>query len=131
MQGYLSTNPEATVRVRIKGDSGYLTVKGITTGCTRNEWEYEIDPHEAREMLSICKGPMIHKRRWLVDFEGYTWEVDEFFGRLEGLIIAEIEIHSEDDCPARPPFLGEEVTEDPRYYNSNLIFQPCAPCSSR
>lgn len=131
IQGYLSTDARATVRVRIKGDRGYITVKGLTSGCRRSEWEYEIDSADAREMAGLCRDRIIEKRRWLVDYEGYTWEVDEFFGRHAGLIIAEVEMQSENERPALPPFVGEEVTGDPRYYNSTLCGQRRDSCSSR
>jgi len=132
IQAYLSISPEATVRVRVKGNRGFITVKGITTGCSRSEWEYEIDASDARQMAALAPGNMIEKRRWFVEFEGYTWEVDEFHGRLESLTIAEVELKSEKESPALPPFVGREVTGDMRYYNSMLSRQTAPPpCSSR
>lgn len=119
-QGYLSRVPERTVRVRVKGERGYLTVKGKNRGDARLEFEYEIPLDDARAMLGLCKSPIIEKTRWFVEFEGHTWEVDEFHGALAPLVTAEIELdHSAHDYPL-PPFIGQEVTGDPAYYNSNL-----------
>lgn len=117
-QGYLSTLPEATVRVRIRGGRAFLTVKGRNDGCVRDEWEYEIPVEDAREMLGRCAtGGCIIKTRYCVG----RWEVDEFHGELEGLTVAEIEMSAPDDRIALPSFVGEEVTGDPRYYNSSLL----------
>lgn len=132
MQAYLSTIPEATVRVRVAGDCGFITVKGVTTGCERQEWEYEIPVSDAREMASLAPETMIEKTRWIVDRQGYTWEIDEFRGRLSGLTVAEVELKNESEEPPLPSFVGREVTGDVRYYNSSLAC--CAtppPCSSR
>jgi adenylate cyclase len=118
-QFYLSLDPERTVRVRIKGEHGFITVKGRNNGCMRKEWEYEVPVEEAREMMQICEAG-ISKRRWIVPFEGLIWEVDEFKGRLEGLVLAEVELPSADTVVSLPPFVGREVTGDPAYYNSNL-----------
>lgn len=120
-QGYLSRKIEATVRVRIIGGSGFLTVKGANEGATRDEWEYPIPAVDAIEMLNRCaEPPVIDKTRYKVDFDGLVWEVDEFHGDLEGLIVAEVELPSEDHDISLPPFIGREVTGDPRYYNSAL-----------
>lgn len=119
-QGYLNKDPERTVRVRIKGDKGYLTIKGKTIGDTRAEYEYEIPVEDARAMLELALPGVITKHRYIVPYKGYTWEVDKFTGRLEGLVTAEIELtESQHDYPL-PPFVGEEVTDNPAYYNSNL-----------
>lgn len=118
VQGYLSMRREATVRVRIADGQGYLTVKGITSGATRDEWEYPIPAADARGMLPTCEGTVIDKTRYLVPFEGRTWEVDEFHGAYEGLTVAEVELPSENERVALPPFIGREVTGDPQYYNS-------------
>lgn len=119
-QGYLLRDPARTVRVRIAGDTAYITVKGKTVGDTRPEFEYEIPVADAREMLSLCDGRVICKTRYYVDFSGYRWEVDEFHGELDSLVLAEIELpESTHDYPL-PPFVGQDVTGDPRYYNSNL-----------
>lgn len=120
-QGYLSSNPDATVRVRIADGVGFLTVKGRNTGAVRAEWEYEIPCGDAREMLELCEaGSKLEKTRYLVDFGGRIWEVDEFHGPLQGLVVAEVELEAEDAPLVLPPFVGAEVTGDPRYYNSNL-----------
>lgn len=119
-QGYLSRDPERTVRVRIKGDHGYITVKGKNAGDARLEFEYEIPLADARAILGLCIPPVISKRRWIVPYEGYIWEVDEFHGSLSPLIVAEIELPSSDTRYILPPFVGENVTGDPSYYNSNL-----------
>ena len=118
-QGYLGDCPERTVRVRIKGEHGYLTVKGITRGCVRHEWEYEVPLDDARQMLGLCAGCIV-KRRWYVPYGGHTWEVDEFGGTLATLVVAEVELSDADEAVDLPPFVGREVTGDARYYNSSL-----------
>ena len=129
-QGYLSSAPERTVRVRIKGDKGYITVKGISSenGTSRFEWEKEIPAREAADLLKICEKGMIDKTRHIVEVDGSggknVFEVDEFHGDNEGLVIAEIELSAEDEDFARPQWLGEEVTGDNRYYNSYLSCHP-------
>ncbi|TVS13261.1 MAG: CYTH domain-containing protein [Wenzhouxiangella sp.] len=126
IQGYLSSVPERTVRVRIKGDKGYLTIKGIgsESGASRYEWEREIPVSEARELLAICEPGVIDKTRYLVEFGGKTFEVDEFYGDNDGLTVAEIELESEDEAFEKPEWLGAEVTGDDRYYNSMLMKNP-------
>lgn len=119
-QGYLCREPERTVRVRIKGDKGYLTVKGKNHGASRTEFEYEINLEDAEKMLGMCVPPLLEKTRYIVPFEGHTWEVDEFAGNLAGLITAEIEMASEDEYYSIPDFIGEDITGNPSYYNSNL-----------
>lgn len=119
-QGYLNRDPERTVRVRIAGDKGYLTIKGKTEGDTRLEFEYGIPLHDAEEMLKMCEGKIVEKTRYYVPFGGHTWEVDEYAGRLKGLVLAEIELPESTHDYDVPPFCGDEVTGDPRYYNSNL-----------
>jgi adenylate cyclase len=124
-QGYLSLAPEHTVRVRLAEDTAVLTIKGETKGATRREFEYEIPSDDARQMLDeLCEKPVIAKKRRLVDYQGHTWEVDEFFAENDGLVVAELELESEDESFPRPPWLGEEVTDDPRYYNANLVQRP-------
>jgi CYTH domain-containing protein len=124
-QGYLSTVPERTVRVRTIDDQGYLTLKGKTVGATRREFEYEIPGDEATQILdALCQPPLIEKTRYVLDYGGLTWEVDEFYGENEGLILAEVELEREDQPFERPPWLGQEVTEDQRYYNANLVEKP-------
>lgn len=126
IQGYISTDPDRTVRVRIKGGQGFLTIKGRSSadGLSRYEWEKEIPVEEARELMSLCRPGVIDKTRYLVPFGGHTFEVDEFYGENEGLVIAEVELESEDEEYPRPEWLGEEVTGDRRYYNSQLLKHP-------
>ena len=107
------------MRVRIKGEHGFLTVKSRTHGLTRGEWEYEIPVGDARELLALCPNPL-EKRRWYVEYEGHVWEVDEFGGSHAGLCVAEVELQSADETVTVPGFIGREVTGDPRYYNSSL-----------
>ena len=123
-QGYLSRLPERTVRVRIADEQAWLTVKSLATDTVRKEFEYEIPHSDAIEMLDLCDGPLIEKYRWLVEFAGMTWEVDEFLGDNEGLIVAEIELESPDQSFESPPWIGEEVSEDHRYHNSSLSQNP-------
>jgi CYTH domain-containing protein len=124
-QGYLSTNEKRTVRVRVIDDRGYLTIKGISRGAVRVEYEYKIPKAEADAMLyDLCQKPIIEKRRYKIDFKGFVWEVDEFFGANQGLIIAELELESEDQVFTKPEWVGEEVTGDPKYFNANLIHHP-------
>lgn len=123
-QGYVCREPDSTVRVRVADGKGYLTVKTRNRGAVRDEWEFEIPAAEAREMLAEACGGLIEKTRYVVPAgDGLSWEVDEFHGRLEGLVVAEIELPREDAPFVIPPFIGEEVTGDPRYYNSNLAAQ--------
>jgi adenylate cyclase len=124
-QGYLSTVKERTVRVRTIDNTGYLTVKGISTGATRLEYEYEISVADAHEMLDkLCERPLIEKKRYKIEFGGLIWEVDEFFGENEGLLVAEVELQDENQDIRRPEWIGKEVTGDPRYFNSNLSKTP-------
>lgn len=123
-QGYLSRDPNRTVRVRIAGDHAWLTIKGRTTGATRAEFEYEIPMSDAHDLLRLCDHPIIDKIRHTITHDGHLWEVDEFLGENEGLIIAEIELDSENEPFTHPPWLGQEVTADPRYYNANLSQHP-------
>lgn len=125
-QGYLSSVPERTVRVRIKGNEGFITIKGRSnaSGLTRYEWEKEIPVDEARELLQLSEPGMIDKTRYLVQVGKHVFEVDEFYGENEGLILAEIELQSEDETFEKPEWLGKEVTDDPRYYNAMLSKKP-------
>jgi adenylate cyclase len=123
-QGFLSRAKERTVRVRTVNDKGYLTIKGIAVGASRPEFEYEIPYQDALELLDICEKPLIVKNRYRVEEGGVVWEIDEFFGENKGLIIAELELESEDQEFEKPDWVGEEVTGDPRYYNANLIKNP-------
>ncbi|MDR2691193.1 MAG: CYTH domain-containing protein [Dysgonamonadaceae bacterium] len=125
-QGYLSSVPGRTVRVRIKSGKGYITVKGAASnsGVSRFEWEKEIPLPEAQELLKLCEPGIIDKTRYLVPVGNHTFEVDEFHGENEGLTIAEIELTSEDETFGKPSWLGREVTGDARYYNSMLVKKP-------
>lgn len=123
-QGYLNRNKERTVRVRVAGEQGFLTIKGANSGASRVEFEYEIPLAEARQMLALCDGPLIEKYRRKISYAGMLWEVDEFLGDNQGLVVAEIELESETQTFAKPDWTGEEVTQDARYYNSNLSVNP-------
>jgi adenylate cyclase len=124
-QGYLSTVKERTVRVRTINSAGYLTIKGISTGATRLEYEYEISVADAHEMLDkLCERPLIEKKRYKIEYGGLIWEVDEFFGENEGLLVAEVELEDENQEIRKPEWIGKEVTGDPRYFNSNLSKTP-------
>ena len=123
-QGYLKSGGNSVVRVRIAGDKAFLTIKGAAKGTVRHEFEYPIPINDAKFMLKLCEKPLIEKVRYIVDYEGMTWEVDEFLGENQGLVIAEIELTSENQTFQKPDWVGEEVTSSPRYYNSNLIHSP-------
>lgn len=123
-QGYLNTHPERTVRIRIKGNKGILTVKGKNVKNTRLECEYEIPLDDALEMMKICEQPIIEKTRFIVQYNNLTWEIDEFEGDNIGLTVAEVELESEDQQIELPSWVGEEVSSDRRYYNSSLIRRP-------
>ncbi len=123
-QGYLNRDKERTVRVRLEGEKATLTIKGPNRGATRSEYEYLIPADEAVELLKMCDGPLLEKNRYIVVCDGLTWEVDEFLGENKGLVIAEIELKSEDQPLTFPEWVGQEVTTDPRYYNSNLCAYP-------
>ncbi len=126
VQGFLSIDPERTVRVRIKGENGFITVKGKSNieGTTRFEWEKEIPTTEAEALLKLCLPGVIDKIRYEVPVENVVFEVDEFFGDNEGLTIAEVELESEAQAFSKPDWLGEEVTGDIKYYNSKLSSHP-------
>jgi CYTH domain-containing protein len=125
-QGYLNSNPERTVRVRIKGESGFLTIKGKgnESGTTRFEWETEISLLDAKPLLALCEEGVIHKIRYEVEVGKHTFEVDVFSGNNEGLIVAEIELTAENESFQKPEWLGKEVTNDIRYYNAYLSSNP-------
>ncbi len=123
-QGYIPTQ-NATVRIRISNDKAFLTLKGRTTGLRRSEFEYPIPLEDAEAMLDeLCMQPYIDKKRYLIDVSGHTWELDIFEGENEGLIVAEIELESEDEAFERPEWVTEEVSEDPRYRNAYLVKNP-------
>lgn len=119
-QGFLSRDPERTVRIRIRDNEAFITIKGKGEGAAHPEFEYPIALADATEMLSLCVPPIIIKTRYIVMHEGNRWEIDEFQGELKGLVIAELEVPTEDYSFTLPPFVGKEVTGDPRYYNSQL-----------
>lgn len=124
-QGFLNTDKERVVRVRIKGEKAWITIKGISKGASRAEFEYEIPLEDAHYLLdNICEQPTISKHRYAIPFGGFTWEVDEFHGDNEGLVLAEIELPAEDTVFDLPSWIGTEVTGDPRYYNANLVKNP-------
>jgi adenylate cyclase len=123
-QGYLLAEVGRTVRVRIAGNTGYLTIKGATNKFSRPEFEYPIPSTDAEELLEMCDRPLIEKIRYRVPNGSLTWEIDEFFGENQGLIVAEIELKSAEQQVELPEWIGEEVTHDPRYYNANLAKHP-------
>ncbi|NLG89604.1 MAG: CYTH domain-containing protein [Clostridiaceae bacterium] len=124
-QGYLSTDPKAVVRVRTAGNKAFISIKGARSGISRSEFEYEIPFEDADEIMrDLCKKPIIKKYRYMINYKGYTWEIDEFLDENEGLIIAEVELEYEEEPFPKPDFIGEEVTHDSRYLNSNLVNHP-------
>ena len=124
-QGYLSSHPDRTVRVRTAGERGYLTIKGRTSGASRAEYEYPIPYSDAQAMLDqLCEKPIIKKIRHRIVYEGLVWEVDEFQGENVGLVVAEVELTDEQQRLTLPAWIDREVTEDAKYYNANLIKHP-------
>lgn len=124
-QGYITTNKDAVVRVRVKNNKGYLTIKGSNIGVSRLEFEYEIPLVEANEILDkLCQKPIIDKTRYIIDIHNHIWEVDIFHGDNEGLVIAEVELKDENEHIEFPLWIKEEVTGDIKYYNSNLMKYP-------
>ncbi|MEC4895665.1 MAG: CYTH domain-containing protein [Oscillatoria sp. PMC 1051.18] len=124
-QGYISRTLEKTVRVRVVGSQGYLTIKGKTIGRSRAEFEYLIPGEDAEEMLAtFCEKPLIEKTRYKLIQGELIWEIDEFFGENQGLIIAEVELKNENQVIELPAWLGQEVSDDPRYFNANLVTNP-------
>ena len=124
-QGYLSTDSGRTVRIRTVGRKGFLTIKGITQNTRREEFEYEIPFEDAKRMLDVlCKQPIIEKTRYKINDEDLVWEVDEFWGENEGLIIAEVELKHVRQSISTPDWIGKEVSQDPAYYNANLVKHP-------
>jgi adenylate cyclase len=123
-QGYLSSVPEHTVRVRIAGNEAFLTVKGLTTRNSRLEFEYSIPLADAEQLLDLCDGPLVEKTRFEIPYAGKTWQVDEYLGDNRGLVLAEVELTNENERLDLPDWIGAEVSGDPRYYNSNLAITP-------
>ncbi|MCY7321056.1 MAG: CYTH domain-containing protein [Phormidesmis sp. CAN_BIN36] len=124
-QGYVPTQPGRTVRVRVAGDQAFITLKGATQGIARSEFEYPIPVEDANEILNVlCASPLIEKYRHKIDLNGLVWEVDEFLGENQGLIIAEVELENADQAIELPDWVDEDVSHDPRYYNSNLVNHP-------
>jgi len=123
-QGYLNRDPQRTVRVRIAGAQAFITIKGASQGSVRAEFEYAIPSADAQQLLSLCEGPLIEKLRYRIEHGGLCWEVDEFQGENRGLVVAELELTAVDQGFERPSWVGEEVTHDPRYFNSQLAARP-------
>ncbi len=124
-QGYMETGGKASVRVRSDGERAWLNIKSATLGNQRHEYEYPIPLTDAEEMLDkLCRWPLVEKIRYWLEFDGKVWEIDEFINANQGLIVAEIELSSADETFTRPPWLGQEVTQDFRYYNNNLVDNP-------
>lgn len=121
-QGYLSTEPNKTVRVRIKNNRGFLTIKSKNVGIVRSEFEYEIPVEDAEEILQLCEPKVLQKIRYKVEHAGKIFEVDIFFGKQQGLILAEVELNSPNEKIDLPNWLGEEVSDNPKYFNSNLFY---------
>ena len=124
VQGYLSIDPDRTVRVRLRAGRAVITVKGRNDGPTRAEFEYDIPRRDGEDLLELCIEPLIDKVRHLAQFDGRTWEIDEFHGANEGLVLAEVELDDADEMPDPPDWVVTDVTDDARYYNSNLVQQP-------
>lgn len=125
-QGYLTRDPGRTVRVRISGEKAWLTIKGNSEGIRRSEFEYDIPLEEGRELLALCLPSVIDKTRYEVEFAGHTWEIDVFHGDNDGLVVAEVELEHESVNPELPPWVGKEVSDDERYFNSCLAVRPYA-----
>ena len=123
-QGYLNRDKHRTVRIRIAGDQGILTIKGLTTGASRPEFEYDVPLEDAQAMINLCEGSVVEKNRHIVQHAGHIWEVDQFLGDNLGLVVAEIELQSEDESFETPSWIADEVTEDRKYFNSNLSVHP-------
>jgi len=132
LQGYLSLKPERIVRIRLMNGQATLTIKALKTALTRHEYEYNLPIEDAEFLLHhVCIQPLIDKTRYQVFFHGFRWEIDEFHGLNSGLILAEVELTAEDQIIELPAWVGEEVTNDPRYYNANLVTQPYSTWAQR
>lgn len=123
-QGYLSLDPDRTVRVRLAGDQAWITIKGRSQGLARIEHEFAIPPAEASDLLAMCLPSIIDKTRHVIHFAGHAWEVDVFHGENEGLLLAEVELDHESRSPELPPWIGREVSDDSRFFNANLAANP-------
>jgi len=124
-QGYMATKNVQKPRVRLAGNTGYLTIKGAIVGCSRFEFEYTIPINDAKEILhNLCEKPLIEKIRYKVEWGDLTWEIDEFDGENKGLILAEVELKDENQTIELPPWIGKEVSDNPKYYNFNLVKHP-------
>jgi len=124
-QAYIATADKTAVRLRLKGEAAYLTLKGANKGISRSEFEYPIPLEDAKAIMAeLCTGPAIEKTRYLIEHVGHTWEVDVFYGDNDGLVVAEIELSSEDEAFEKPDWVVEEVSGDPKYYNSSLLNNP-------
>ena len=124
-QGYLNSDLNRVVRVRTMGETAVLTIKGRSVGAIRHEYEYEMPLADANEILdNLCERPLVEKTRYRLKLGGHIWEIDEIAGENEGLVVAEIELQDEDEFFEKPDWLGQEVTDDPRYFNSNLVLRP-------
>ncbi len=132
IQGYLANTERGSIRVRVSGEEANLNIKSMTLGVTRTEYDYAIPADEARAMLQdLCMKPLIEKKRYYVDYNGLTWEIDEFYGDNEGLVVAELELEHPQDPFTPPPWLGDEVSDDPRYYNVCLVEHPYSQWKER
>jgi CYTH domain-containing protein len=131
-QGYIATKKGTTVRVRLAGNQGYITIKGASKGISRAEYEYSIPAEDAQEMLdNLCEPPLIEKTRYKIEIAGLIWEVDEFAGKNKGLIVAEVELTDANQTIEMPDWIGQEVSDDARYYNANLAQHPYSEWSNK
>ena len=131
-QGYIATKKGTTVRVRLAGNQGYITIKGPSKGISRAEYEYSIPAEDAQEMLdNLCEPPLIEKTRYKIEIAGLIWEVDEFSGKNQGLIVAEVELTDANQTIEMPDWIGQEVSDDTRYYNANLAQHPYSEWSNK
>ncbi len=131
-QGYIATKKGTTVRVRLAGNQGYITIKGASKGISRSEYEYSIPAEDAQEMLdNLCEPPLIEKTRYKIEIAGLIWEVDEFAGKNQGLIVAEVELTDANQTIEIPDWIGQEVSDDARYYNANLAQHPYSEWSNK
>lgn len=131
-QGYIATKKGTTVRVRLAGNQGYITIKGTSKGISRAEYEYSIPAEDAQEMLdNLCEPPLIEKTRYKIEIAGLIWEVDEFAGKNQGLIVAEVELTDANQTIEMPDWIGQEVSDDARYYNANLAQHPYSEWSNK